>query len=260
MADNEAEDDKDFKAGFSDDPKEKTTKSDAVTVTSTDEVVDPPVEAGDTGVVETDVKTEGTETPVVPKKVKYVKLTEDEVAKFRGYETETAELKKGQAKAFGTIGSLQQQLNALKGKAEGKTEEKPVKEAADPITDSVQKIAAEELEDAYPDWRTIVGRPTDAGNAFRTWLGKQPEDYRKKINETNSSRVVERAIDRFKEQTDKPPVTTQTADKAKQVEDEKAAAVRRDRIASAVPPRTTGATPPRNKTDEEEFRAGFASG
>lgn len=105
-----------------------------------------------------------------------------------------------------------------------------------------------ELDDLHPDWRDVVGRPGDETNAFRRWLKDQPEDYRKRVEQTESAAITSRAIDRFKASLAKPA-------EARQPE------APRDRRADAVQPRGTGtAPPPRRSTPEDDLRAGYESG
>jgi hypothetical protein len=60
----------------------------------------------------------------------------------------------------------------------------------------------EVLEDAYPDWKHIVGPSATASSTPSTRSGRgsprSRESYQQKINDTNNARVIERAIDRFK--------------------------------------------------------------
>jgi hypothetical protein len=42
------------------------------------------------------------------------------------------------------------------------------------------------------------GEKPDPKHPFRVWLGKQPDEYQKKINGTDSPLVVSKALDKFK--------------------------------------------------------------
>jgi len=131
--------------------------------------------------------------------------------------------------------------------------------AAAPIVDpeATRKIAREiavrheeeALEDAHPTWRAIVGVPgSENTNEFRQWLGKQDVAYQNKINQTNSSLVIGRAIDKFL---------------AKKVEPNRPApkvAAQTDRIRAAIQPRGDGGQPAPANNADDDFRAGFATG
>lgn len=118
----------------------------------------------------------------------------------------------------------------------------------------IQAREIEALEDDHPDWKTIVGAvdsadKADPNNAFRKWLGTQPADYQKKVNETHSAPVLARAIDKFKEATKvvvPPPKVPAPKDLA-----------RKNKIAAAIQPRGDGHVPLPAKTDEDAFEEGF---
>ncbi len=115
----------------------------------------------------------------------------------------------------------------------------------------------EALDDVHADWREIIG-VSDAGpipdTAFRKWLATQPTDYQAKINNTNSSAVLSRAIDKFQAATatppppppPKPPAPKNTAQS--------------DRFRNAVQPKGDGGQPGPTKTDDDAFNEGFRSG
>ena len=112
----------------------------------------------------------------------------------------------------------------------------------------------QDLDDAHPDWRTIVGAVDgydkhDPKNPFRAWLAKKDAAYRTKIDETDSAAVISRAISLFQKETAKPiPQITPRLSR------------RSARIRSAVQPRGDGGVPSVSKTPDSEFAEGFAEG
>ncbi len=249
---------------------------------------------GKAAVVEAPAKPEVIPAPVVEPapapKPKYARITEEELAELR---TKAASHESQFAKAFGTIGNLQKTLNELRAakpqepkvevsdeafaemakdfpeltthirkaieatlKGAGSTQS-----AVDPeqmkklVAQHVVEHETEALEDAYPDWRTIVGavdatkEQPDPGNAFRKWLSTKDDAYQARINSTLSAAVLSRAISQFKADTKESP---------KPAPDLKAMA-RAARVADAVQPRGDGGHPTSHNTAEDEFAAGFAS-
>ena len=102
------------------------------------------------------------------------------------------------------------------------------------------------LEETYPDWSDIVGRPATDGaaaptTAFRQWLATQPANYQEKVGNTHSPSVLQSAIDKFKS-------TSRTTTPARL---DKAAA-RRAVIEDAVSPRAEGNPPPLNQPQSAE--------
>lgn len=156
-------------------------------------------------------------------------------------------------------------------------------EPAKPATESVDretilkelrsdhvKRELEALNDLHPDWREVVGQKlvdgkavlNDEGKAvidlnseFHKWLGTQPEDYQKKIMDTQSASITARAIDKFK--------AAKAAAKpfAKQTPAPREAA-RLDRIRENVQPKGGGgpAPGPATKSANDHLMEGFASG
>ena len=126
------------------------------------------------------------------------------------------------------------------------------------LSEHVLRLEAEALEDAHPDWRTIVGavdvskQQPDAANPFRKWLATKDAAYQARINSTNSAAVISRAIQAF--QTD-----TQAAPKPAAAQPSLKDQLRTARIQAAVRPRGDGGQAPPGRTDEDEFAAGFAS-
>ncbi len=113
----------------------------------------------------------------------------------------------------------------------------------------------EALEDAWPDWRTIVGavdvskEQPDPENPFRKWLGTKDAAYQERINGSESAQVIGRAIRLFQKETAAPapkPNGAAPRDTA-----------RADRIRAAVQPRGDNAGAGAGKSDEDEFAEGF---
>lgn len=131
--------------------------------------------------------------------------------------------------------------------------------SADPA--AVQKLVTaaaianerEVLEDAYPNWMDITGaaetpEKADPNHPFRKWLATRDAAYQQKVNSTNSSAVIVRAIEKFKAATAAPArVQPKPAPKV---------AARVDRIRSAIQPKGDGGQPAPLKTTDD-FSAGF---
>jgi hypothetical protein len=117
----------------------------------------------------------------------------------------------------------------------------------------------EALEDAFPEWRTIVGavditkEQPDGANPFRKWLAGKDEAYQQRINGSESAAVIGRAIRLFQRET----ATTAAPAKPNGANGTPAAAVRADRIRAAVQPRGDNAGAPAGKSDDDEFAEGF---
>lgn len=117
------------------------------------------------------------------------------------------------------------------------------------------KQQIEELEDQFPDWRTIVGavdvtrEQPDPNNGFRKWLAGKPVDYQNRVNGSESAAVIGRAIRTFqKEAAAAAPKVNGTPRDA-----------RADRIRAAVQPRGDNAGAAAGRSEDEEFVAGFNS-
>jgi hypothetical protein len=86
-----------------------------------------------------------------------------------------------------------------------------------PSVDDNAKRETEALTKVYPNWRAIVGavsspEKADPNNAFRKWLGKQPDAYRKMVIDTHTASVLIAAIDKFqaaKAKATSPPPSAQ---------------------------------------------------
>lgn len=101
------------------------------------------------------------------------------------------------------------------------------------------KIAAEELEETYPNWREIAGAPNQ-DTEFRRWLKTQPDGYGDKVFNSNRAKIIGDAIAKF--MTTKKPVA-------------KPGGNRNDRLAEAIAAKSTGGHA--NDAPEDDFDAGF---
>ena len=121
------------------------------------------------------------------------------------------------------------------------------------LAEVTTKREIEVLEDAHPDWRSIVGVVTkdetpDPENPFRKWLGTKANAYQARVNASDSAAVISRAIGLFQAETTAAKPAEKPRDEA-----------RAERIKQAVQPRGDGSAAPAGKTDEDEFLAGFNS-
>lgn len=156
-------------------------------------------------------------------------------------------------------GVLEKTLKGVRGTGDAKTVVDP-EAVSRLVADGIKQREMEALEDAYPDWRSIVGAvdsadKADPNNEFRKWLGTQPADYQKKINSTHSAVVLSRAIDKFKDATKTPPPPPPPPKTPAPRQE-----ARRSRIVDAVQPKGDGHVPPPTKTDDDAFQEGFRSG
>lgn len=157
-----------------------------------------------------------------------------------------------------TKAALKRALSGLTGTGAGEIDEARIKqivtEDAAARAEEVAKREIEDLEDAYPDWRDIVGavpdgQDPDPDHPYRKWLATKPEPYQKRINETLSSAVVARSIQRFKTETRAPAKPSP----------QPATNARAERIREAVQPKGDGAPSSSRDTSEDAFAAGFSS-
>ncbi len=235
-----------------------------------------------------EVKAEVAETPrqAPTPKPEYVRLTKADWQEVKDAAAKTASYDHQLSKAFGTIGNLQKVVTELQSAKAGGIKlspeafaemEKDFPELAQQTRMALEKalsgvngssadvpdfkaLAAEiasareveALEDAHPDWRSIVGavdiskEQPDGNNPFRKWLATKDATYQARINGTESAAVISRAIQRFQDET-KAPSPAPRAD------------ARADRIRLAVQPKGDGAAAAPGSTDEDEFAAGFHS-
>lgn len=161
---------------------------------------------------------------------------------------------------------LEKALKGIKGTAPAAattTATATTSQTADP--EAVQKMVKEAamtheleaLEDAHPTWRAIVGAVNaegkyDANNDFRKWLAKEDAAYQQKVNSTNSSAIISRAIDKF--QSSKTAAPTTPAKPAAHI------VARNERVRGAIQPRGDGGQPAPTKTADDDFREGFRTG
>jgi hypothetical protein len=117
----------------------------------------------------------------------------------------------------------------------------------------------EALEDAYPEWRKIVGavdvtrEQPDPENAFRKWLAGKDLAYQNRINGSESAAVIGRAIRLFQRET----ATTATPAKTNGANGTAQSNARADRIRAAVQPRGDNAGAASGRSEDDEFTAGF---
>ena len=113
----------------------------------------------------------------------------------------------------------------------------------------------EALEDAFPEWRQIVGavdiskEQPDPENPFRKWLSTKDAAYQARVNGSESAAVIGRAIRLFQNETktQPKPATTPRSD------------ARAERIRAAVQPRGDNAGAAPGKSEDDDFLAGFNS-
>jgi hypothetical protein len=124
------------------------------------------------------------------------------------------------------------------------------------VNEHVIQLETEALEDAFPDWRIIVGavdiskQQPDSNNQFRKWLNTKPAAYQAKVNGTNSAAVLSRAIQAFQSETKEAPKATPGSPSLKDQ-------LRTARIQAAVKPRGDGGQAPPSRTEDDDFAEGF---
>lgn len=126
------------------------------------------------------------------------------------------------------------------------------------LVSHVGKREIEILEDAYPEWQTIVGavskdQQPDLDHPFRKWLGTKSDAYQKRVNGTESAAVITRAIRTYQNET-KAPAKPNTPNTPTPRNDARA-----ERIKAAVQPRGDNAGGSAGKTEQDDFEAGFHS-
>ena len=225
---------------------------------------------------------------------RYVRVTEKEWAEVRAAAAKTASYDQQLSKLFGTTGNLQKLVSSYQaGTSAGRKVEIP-KDAfaamerdfpelaqqtraameaalqgytgtgaadADPaklesmLATYTSRREIEALEDAFPEWRQIVGavdmtrEQPDANNPFRRWLATKDLAYQTRINGSESAAVIGRAIRAFQKETAAAPKVNGTPRDT----------ARADRIRAAVQPRGDNAGVSSGKSDQDEFEAGFNS-
>jgi hypothetical protein len=224
-----------------------------------------------------------------------VQVTKKEWDEIKAVASRTASYDSQFSKLFGTLGNVTKQLSAFKPQPEAskKVEISPAAfaEMAKDFPELAQQTRAaleaalsglpvngqdvdvtkiegmlasytarreiEALEDAFPEWRKIVGavdvtkEAPDPNNPFRKWLATKDEAYQNRINGSESAAVIGRAIRLFQRETAVPVAKPNGATPH--------AAARADRIRAAVQPRGDNAGAGAAKTDDDEFEAGFRS-
>ncbi len=114
------------------------------------------------------------------------------------------------------------------------------------VSTAKRELAEEELDDAHPGWKDVVGFPDANGkepdNDFRKWLNTQPVDYQARVKNAFSPVVIGKAITAFEDAQKKAKVL---------------ADARRARINSGVNPREQAGAVTPSVTDDDEFNAGF---
>lgn len=150
---------------------------------------------------------------------------------------------------------LEKTIKSVRGTGTG-TEEAPGAALKELAQKAYLAGEVEALEDAHPTWREIVGAVDgydkhDPKNPFRAWLAKQDTAYQHRVNNTNSARVIARAIDRFQAATKPVPKAQIPAPKV---------AARTDRIRAAIQPRGDGGQPNPSKHADDDFHEGFRTG
>jgi hypothetical protein len=227
-----------------------------------------------------------------PESPKYAQIPEEQYAEMVAAAKKTASLEQQLSKVFGTLGDLQKFVKDQKALGPRRLKvEVPEDAFADMkrdfpelaeqsragleaalrgidigtdtapdiekmVADHAIKIEMDSLEDAFPDWRSIVGavdisrEQPDTNNPFRQWLATKDEAYQARINGANSAAVIERAIRAFQSQASSsasPAVAKPTAQ------------LRAARMKDAVQPKGDGGQQTPRDTTQDEFLAGFNS-
>lgn len=128
------------------------------------------------------------------------------------------------------------------------------------------KREIEALDDAYPDWRDIVGavdvtkQQPDPDNPFRKWLADKEPAYQTKIHSSENAAVLSRAIRLFQKETAASLAQSglRATPKVNGTRSPHETA-RADRIRAAVQPRGDNAGAAASKSEDDEFVAGFSS-
>jgi hypothetical protein len=234
-------------------------------------------------------------TPRAEETPEYVQITAKDWAEVQAAARRTASYDGQFSKLFGTTGNLQKLVNAFQAQTpsgrkieipkdafaamekdfpelaqqtraalEAALSGVPGTGAADVDATKIEGMLAsytsrrevEALEDAWPDWREIVGavdvtkEQPNPDNPFRKWLGTKPAEYQARINGSESAQVIGRAIRLFQSETKAAPPKLNGTPRD---------AARAERIRSAVQPRGDNAGAAAGKSDDEEFEAGFNS-
>ena len=235
--------------------------------------------------------------PAAPKP-EFVRVTKQEWAEVRAAAAKTASYDAQLSKLFGTTGNLQKLVQGAQAQAPAgrKIEipkdafsamEKDFPELAQQTRTAIERALSgvtgtgandvdpdklegmlasfaakreiEALEDAYPDWREIVGAvdvsrgvQPDPNQPFRKWLAGKDATYQARVNNSESAAVIGRAIKLFQRET---TVAAQPRVNGTPRNDARA-----DRIRAAVQPRgDAGGASAAGSSDDDQFEAGFRS-
>lgn len=269
---------KDFDAGFTDQPSEAPAAKAAEPETPAEQA---------------------TETPAEQPVEEFVQIKRGDFDKLMAAAEKTASLEQQMSKAFGSIGNLKQMVEAqpkavapvvgnvtlsdedfAELKADfpelAESTKKAVQRALSKIGVSgaegsnlskadIERTLVELqtqksvnfLDDAHPQWRDIVGRPDDPECEFRNWLKTKSSTYQKRINTTNDGFEIATAIESFNEAREAKK-KAEAAAKNKTAQDPKQDERRRV-IASAVLPKGDGGPAAPRKSAEDWFNEGFQS-
>ena len=104
-----------------------------------------------------------------------------------------------------------------------------------------QKMEMKALKKVVPDWESVV-----TGQTFKEWLGRQPQDYQKQVNDSWDADFVASAISNFKSNTAPQPKKEVSNARSKQ-------------LAAAVQPRGAAGHVPSSSV-EDDFEDGFKNG
>lgn len=278
--------DDDFTSGFSDKPTERAAEK-------ATEKAKQPAEKPEPQAAPEEATAPAEEAP------EYVQMTAKDFAELRAAAAKTASYDQQLSRVFGTLGNLQKVVAEFRAQTpagrkveipkdafaamerdfpelaqhtrsalEAALAGLPGTGAADVDDTKIQGMLAEytskreieALEDAHPDWETIVGavgkgEQPDPNHPFRKWLATKDVGYQTRINQTESAAVIGRAIQRFQTETK----AAAAAAAPKPAAEKPREAARADRISRAVQPRGDGAAAGPAKNDDDEFEAGFRS-
>lgn len=167
-----------------------------------------------------------------------VKMPDDAFTKMAKDFPELAELSREEFKAA---------LAGLKAAGNAKPDAETIKKAQ-------MELEEEDLEDAIPDWKEIVGavpdkNQADQDNPFRKWLATKPAAYQDRINGTIRAPIIQRAIRLFQNETKAPPKPAVTPRND----------ARAERIRGAIQPKGDSQGAPPGNSEDEAFAAGFNS-
>jgi chemotaxis protein histidine kinase CheA len=131
---------------------------------------------------------------------------------------------------------------------------KPAESPEPPKPASGRPEAADEMTALREDWGQIIGLSGPNGEPppntpFRQWLATQPDEYRQKIEATESPLILNAAITKFEKATVIPP----------EVKPDKPEPDRRARKEAAVQPKGAGGGMPASPTEHDGFKEGYGT-